>query len=105
MPALVPYNYGNFSSQINFGYHTRKKNHYYDKEFIGQRPFIPPPYPIRPYYPTAGYDQLNKQYRYEQYMLHINEMQRRFWKQQDNTMPLPTYTRSFPSYDTQDPIY
>jgi len=123
MSALVPYNYGGFSSQIQFEPYQRKKNHYYDKRFMGQQPFIPRLYPTLPNYPASFYsnrgypatgsnqfgrstmikdlislNQSYEQYRYGQYIRHMNEMQNRYWKQQDNNITLSMTTEPLTSY-------
>jgi hypothetical protein len=141
MSALVPYNYGGYSSQIHFGSHKRKNNQHYDQRFFGQQPFIPRLYPTLPTYqvsfnpnqfnyqssfysthryPMTGYNQFgrstmstnlislnqsNKQHPYGQYMRHMDEIQKRYWKQRANTMPLPRHIDSYSSYNRADNIY
>jgi hypothetical protein len=108
MSELVSYNYHGRSSEKYFGSHKRKKNHYYDKQFMEQSPFIPCPFPIQSYYPTYFYPTIdrnqfgqsnmtmdlmsfnrsNEQYRYAQYIHDINTMQNRYWEREASSMPL-----------------
>jgi hypothetical protein len=131
MSALVPYNRGSRSSQIPFGSHKQRSNEHYDRRIISQQPFIPRLYPIIPnyqpsFFPMQGYppnnfnqfgrsamstdligiNQLNKHHQYAQFIRHIDEMQRGYWQQRANTMPVPSRRAdAFSSYNRPNKLY
>ncbi len=126
MTALVPYNRGGFAAQGHFGSHKQRKHHYYDPRFMQQSSFIPRPIPIQPHvyrtgaYPMTGhhsygrpnmtadvvpFNRVNEQYRYAQYIHQMDDLQKRYWKREASTMPLPMYTEPYPRYSGNGTIY
>lgn len=111
MSALVPYNRGCRSSQIPFGSHKQRSNEHYDRRIIGQQPFIPPNTFNQFGRSTMstdliGINQLNKHHQYAQFIRHIDEMQKGYWQQRVNTMPVPSRRAdAFSSYNRPNKLY
>jgi len=117
MTTLLPRGYGGFPS-FQFSPPNQINTRYYNGRQPRRGASFAPHYPTQPLYqppfnPIEGYpapfvnqvrepglgtqlvllfNQLDEQYRYETYLRQLEKMQKRYWKQQANTMPLPMYS-------------
>lgn len=123
MAALAPRGYGGFPL---YQFSPPKKFHtrHYDGRYSGSGVSFAPHYPTRslyqpPFNPVERnvapviyqfrepgfrtqlellFNELDAQYRYDQYQRQLQKMEKQYWKQQANNMPPPMYPRSPPMY-------
>lgn len=123
MTTLVPRGYGGFPS-YQFSPPNQFTNRYFNGGYPRQGVSFAPHYPTRPLYqppfnpversvaPYANqyrepgvttqliilFNELDAQYRQEQYLRQLQKMQKRYWKEQANNMPPPIYDSPVPVY-------
>jgi hypothetical protein len=121
--ALVPRGYGGFPP-VQFGLSNQRSHRYYNNGYdrreaafaprYSAQQFYQPPFYSNGGYPSTAYDQMQRpglgtqfvmllnqlddQYRYDQYLRNLEKMQRNSWRQPANTMPLPMYTAPVAPY-------
>jgi hypothetical protein len=130
MTTLVPRGYGGFPS-FQFSPPNQINNRYYNDRYRRQGTYFAPHYPTQPLYqppfnraegypapavnqfrpPGLGtqlvmlFNELDEQYRQEQYLRKLQKIQRQYWKLQANSMPPPMYPAPVPLNYSPGTVY
>jgi len=121
MMTFAPRGYGGFPS-FQFSPPNQIINPYYNDGYRRQNAYFAPHYPSRPLYQPPFYpvkrhrssrfdrarqpnigeqlvmalEEIDEQYRYDQYLRKLEKLQRQYWKLQGSRMPLPMYSAPEP---------